>query len=106
MRLILLMTGKTILRNSLEELVLMTTLAGCLDMRPGQFEDGAIMIKAYAFPRFDRMTRGAVCAQISLMRIICLVTGETVLFRGLQFSDRLRPEMALRTSNSRVLSIQ
>ena len=83
----------------------MTTLAGCLDMRAGQLEDGAIVIKVHAFPIFDRMTRGTVRAQTSLMQIICLVTGETVLFGGLQFSDRMRPEMTLRTGNGRVLSV-
>lgn len=74
------MTGQAILRRAFEDVILMASHTCGLHVRAGQFEDGAIVIKVYSFPALDRMTRGTVRPQTSLMRIMCLVAGETVLF--------------------------
>lgn len=48
----------------------------------------------HGLPAFDRMTGGAVRAQASLVRVIRLVTRETVLIGRLQLGDGMRAKMA------------
>lgn len=81
MRIILLMTGETVLRSTFEKVISMAVPARHTAMRRQQFEIGAVMIEVDDTPIFRGMAGGAIGAQLSLMRIVRRMTGGTILRR-------------------------
>jgi len=75
MRIILFMTGETILGRTFEDIVDMAFLAvNCL-MAVSQFEGGKIMVEMNRLPIIRRMTLGAVRSQRTFMWIVICVAG-------------------------------
>ena len=81
---ILLVAGKTFRRRSLWIIGRVTILAGDINVLAFQFERGQVVVERGGSPRVQRVTLGTVRAEAALMRIILLVTGETIPRGGLQ----------------------
>jgi hypothetical protein len=97
MRIILLMTGETILRRTFEKIIGMAIPARHTDMRRQQFELGAVMIEVDDTPILRGMAGGAIGAQLSLMRIIRRMTGGTILRRRFEIGQGMSISVTLLT---------
>lgn len=97
MRIILLMTGETILRRTFEKIIGMAIPARHTDMRRQQFEIGAVMVKVDDTPILRGMAGGAIGAQLSLMRIVRCMTGRTILRRRFEIGKSMSISVTLLT---------
>ena len=100
------MARETIRRCTLEKQILMAARASNCRVTTRQFERRTVMIETRRFPSIYRMTGNTICTQFALMRIISLMTGETVLVGRLQLDDRMRIHMTFRAWQTGMLSIK
>ncbi len=106
MRVIVRMTGGTVLRCAFEFSSHVTVLTGNCVMFADQREGKLGMIHLRQFPAISGMTQGTVGSKLTVVMVVVLVTGETRLRGRLQVVDTAGGDMALRTSHRGVLTRQ
>jgi len=99
---ILLMTGVTCGRRSLEFKIGMAFVAGDINVRTGQLENGPGVVECGRRPTGRRMAGGTVRAEQTAVRIVLEMTRSAV--RGRAFEDSV--DMAALTSHSGMFAVQ
>jgi len=84
---ILLMAGVTLSGRTLKDTVLVAILAVNSGMHPFQFEGRQVVIEGGVFPIIWRVTGAAICAKLTIMRVVCAVAGIAILGCGLKVSQ-------------------
>lgn len=79
-------TGETIFGRVLVDAIDMACLARSIDVRARQHETGGIVIELGGQPRVRHMTRPTSRAQLTHVRIVLLMTGETIHWRAIEDS--------------------
>ena len=108
MKVILLMTGKTIGGCARENIILMAFLTQHAGVRPTQFEGGLVMVESGRLPPGCLVTGITVLTECSVMAIVFLVTGKTL--RRRTFEDLINmtfftDQVGMRTSQLKIRQV-
>ena len=99
-----LVTGITILRSSLELMIDMARLTSYIYMPAFQFERGEVVVELCRRPASRGMALTAVRAKATLMRVVAVMTGITVLRCHFKIAKAACIDMTLRAGKACMLS--